>query len=118
MNEEDKKRIVIIGAGTRAGLMASYLRQARPDVIVDILSVEEHMAKRRPRPDCNMVIIDEVDAPDLCRAFIGVQRLGKFETSPTYSMKEMFEERRYRKPVRLRGAAAQKRAAKKRRGRK
>lgn len=111
MSEENKKRVIMLGAppGT-FGLSAviDRLRERRPDLDIVVTSDEREMVDLS-----KVVVVDDnvVQFKDM------LQMLGRSihrnEFSAQASMREFYADRRYQEPTRLRGAAAHKRQAKK-----
>lgn len=109
MSEENKKRVIMLAAppGT-FGLSAviDRLRERRPDLDIVVTSDEREM-----------VDLSKVAVVDANTVHILLQALGRSiqrnEFSAHADMREFYASHRYQEPTRLRGAAAQKRQAKK-----
>ena len=108
MSEENKKRVIVLAAppGT-FGLSAviDRLRERRPDLDIVVTSDEREMV------DLSKVAV--VDANTIHTLQALGRSIQRNEFSAQADMREFYANRRYQEPTRLRGAAAQKRQAKK-----
>lgn len=108
MSEENKKRVIMLGAppGT-FGLSAviDRLRERRPDLDIIVTSDEREMV------DLSKVAIVDANTVHTLQALGRCIQRNEFFTQD--DMREFYASRRYQEPTRLRGAAAQKRQAKK-----
>lgn len=106
MSEENKKRVIMLGAppGT-FGLSAviDRLRERRPDLDIIVTSDEREMV------DLSKVAIVDANTVHTLQA-LG-RSIQRNEFYAQASMREFYADRRYQEPTRLRGAAAHKRQA-------
>lgn len=119
MSEEPKK-IAIIGYGKSAIMMKIMLETKHPDWNVGIICMEDHLSEReikmhREEEDKRLVVLDElVDQSAIAKAIVSLRSpKPNFDMSVEADQREMYAERRYQKPARIRGAAQQKRQARK-----
>lgn len=109
----DTKKIVIIGGGPQAHAMKVLLEAKRPGIEVEVRTVEDHLTARKSETK-QIAICDEMILLD--QASKVFQSMGRalrkdIEAEPDY--RAMNAAARYQEPPRLRGAAQQKRQAKK-----
>lgn len=109
---EKKRRIAIIGGGVSGRAMRILLQERLPGVDIEYVEVED-VRKRRDLDD-TVVIADsleyEFETSQLIKRLLSEKPVAE---NPECDMREYYAERRYQEPTRLRGAASQRRQAKK-----
>lgn len=109
---ENKRRIAIVGGDRIGRALGAILQEHLPGVEIEQIEVEE--VKKRRDLEGTVVIADsleyEFETSELIKTLLSSPAtVQNFDCD----MREYYAERRYQEPTRLRGAAAQKRQAKK-----
>lgn len=112
MSEENKKRVAVLGAppGTSGlkSVIINRLRERIPDLDIVVTSDEREMVDL-----AKVVVVDDSVAQFKDMLQMLGRSIHRNEFSTQDDMREFYASRRYQEPARLRGAAAQKRQAKK-----